>query len=462
MSNLTSAHRASHTLDQLGHTARLSTPPINMLPPDILVEVFAQVCNTRPCPAGIEHHLRATSDRTFLKDPVTLTHVCSYWRRIAVNLAPLWAHIDLFPDQFRDPLLAARLYAYSTRSSQALLDIHIMQKTHFLQAPFGSLPADHDIIHFLATAAPRMKRLTLTAACGPSRGKFCDLVLATCFANFTPGTLKEVSIDAVTIQKATPEAFWSPVTVLRLQNYHPGWSSKAYHGLTELRLNGTNPISYSRLASILELSPKLRILELDVSLRESYSSEVPSAPVRLEELEILVLKISETRLGPLLRLIAPGQKPLSLSILDPYLGPSIPARLEIEHFIARSNVTQLCVHEFDGYSQLAEVLSLMPTVRTLAISDFRCSNIEDGPDSPNFTLDALYVLDSGEDTALFWYNIEQFVKRHKVQKLTLWKCRFEQCGLNKFEGTLHNEHYGMCPTIEVVSEKEPNPVQAWC
>jgi hypothetical protein len=306
-----------------------------------------------------------------------------------------------------------------------------------------------------------MKRITLTAASGPSRGKFCNAVLAACFVNFTPGVLKDVSISADVTPKETPEAFWSSVTVLRLQDYHPEWSSKAYHRLTELRLNGKTAISYSRLASILELSPKLRVLELGIRLRGSHFA--PSPAVRLEELEILVLKsISEICLGSLLRFIAPGQRPLSLSISDPFCGPSIPARSEIENFVARSNVTQLCAHEFDDYLQLAEVLSLIPTVRTLALSDFRCGKMEDKPDAPNFTLDALYILRSGQGATLPWCNVEKFVKRHGVQKLTMWKYDFEQCEPNKVGEALPDAYAKTCPVVDIVSEKEPNPIQVWC
>ncbi|KAG8727219.1 hypothetical protein FRC11_013678 [Ceratobasidium sp. 423] len=322
-----------------------------MLPPEILVLVFSLACSSqfRPCPTETNTPDPDGNGHPFMKEPVVLSHVCSRWRQVAVNSASLWSHIDLYPDQFRDPMLPVRAETYISRSIQSLLDVHIL-----VPDPEPLTDVNDTIMPFPATIAPRTWSLNVMSTLGYPCGDFYRMALATCFENCMPNILSEISTQTGLglgrdwvlrefIQggspSATTEVLLLSVRVLRLTCFNFDWTSKAYHGLTELRTNNCYAPNQFELRSIFQSSPQLRVLELGevgVSLQHA-----PLAPVRLDNLEILsLLSIKDSYLGAVLRLIEPGLKPLSLSILNPYWGHSdFTSRGEFQSFIDRSNIT---------------------------------------------------------------------------------------------------------------------------
>ncbi|CAE6467368.1 unnamed protein product [Rhizoctonia solani] len=465
--------------------------PIHLLPPEILIRIFDLVCHIHSyyfCPAAIHPDRLSKTSRPFLKQPVTLSHVCSRWRRITIDLASLWSHIDLFPDQCYDLMLSARLETYVARSAQALLDIHIILRSSNSKDLLALSDNQVDdnactIFPFLTTAAPRVRSLSIMARSSTPLGdKFCASVLATCFAHCIPGTITDVSIEAPgpldydwipsmqpylregRLAKSTIETLWAPITVLHLSQCDIPWSSKAYHGLTELRLHDCPSLNSSRLMSILQSSPQLRVLELD-SFRRPISENPLWEPVPLNNLEVLVLVgVQDCCLGSVLRLIAPGPKPLSLSIsnpLDYYTG--FASKTELQSFISRSNITQLCVNKVQKYAQLVEICDLIPTVHTLAVDSFSCEDTaEDDSPPPSFTLDALYIVRSRGLSSHAWAVIESLVNRYQLQKLVLWWCDFRALELDVPGGDMvPGNLYTICPVVKVAPDDEPNPIDGW-
>ncbi|EMD32058.1 hypothetical protein CERSUDRAFT_99756 [Gelatoporia subvermispora B] len=62
-------------------------PPINRLPPEILSDIFLRVPGIQKRP------FRSQSPFIECAEALPLTHVCSYWREVAINMPYLWAHI---------------------------------------------------------------------------------------------------------------------------------------------------------------------------------------------------------------------------------------------------------------------------------------------------------------------------------------------------------------------------------
>ncbi|KAL5638640.1 hypothetical protein ACGC1H_003111 [Rhizoctonia solani] len=351
---------------------------------------------------------------------------------------------------------------------------------------FRPSDADPAIIDFLVLTSPRMRSLTLTIS--ESREMYRSF-LVTCFSNVTPGTLTSVSIrsagregsgrpflvEASDLQPGVDkltglpseivEAAWQAVNVLQLRGFRPTWSSQAYHGLIELRLVRVGSISQSRFRSILYSSPQLRVLELDLELQKYTPGDPSIAAVRLDSLEILILGGSKQKqLGSILQLIAPGSKPLSLSIVNPYIGsPEFSSKDELARFVARSRITRLSAHEFRNYSQLAEILSLMPGLQVVAVDALHSGEIDEGAISLEFNIQVLYVLNSCSRWNWFtWPQLEKFVEKHNVQKLVLWQYDFRYRGPSELgrETILDNLHT-ICPVVNIVPKTDPNPILEW-
>ncbi|CEL55544.1 hypothetical protein RSOLAG1IB_01556 [Rhizoctonia solani AG-1 IB] len=180
---------------------------------------------------------------------------------------------------------------------------------------------------------------------------------------------------------------------------------------------------------VLNASPKLRILHLDVTIRNA--SQSPSQ-IQLEELEVLFLSWVEDKTN-LVRLLYPGAQPLKL-ILDARnrLSMSRSAAKELIKLFERSNVAELYVHHIKGTPGCGEalfnpfhLLELAPHLRTLAISGvdmnryFRRLNKAPGPFYNTARL--LHTLHMIE-TSIDWTSYLELVQMYGAQKITIWDC----------------------------------------
>ncbi|KAF5363993.1 hypothetical protein D9756_000259 [Leucocoprinus leucothites] len=87
-----------------------SIPPINTLPHDILSSVFLSLFQHR-------------GQRTILPFQVDLSHVCSYWRWVALSTPRLWSSITLFSEQSL-PYVQEWLTRSRNVPLRVLLDLH--------------------------------------------------------------------------------------------------------------------------------------------------------------------------------------------------------------------------------------------------------------------------------------------------------------------------------------------------
>ncbi|KAJ1304165.1 hypothetical protein OPQ81_008565 [Rhizoctonia solani] len=475
--------RPSDFIDSSHGFTSKSEVSINSLPAEALMLIFEQVRSLQPCVTSDERTPTLCSWRDISKSPITLSHVCTDWRRLALGLPNLWTHIDLGPLHFRCPTQRARLDAFMTRSGQALIDIHMIEPPRNVIFVFDSEDAD-ELLKFFALVAPRTWSINLVATRSLFWSKFFRSALGFCIENCQPGILTQMTIQVAEGRRpdftdSSPQALFGqtrervealclPITDLRLSSFHFPWGSGAYHELAVLHLSGSGVIPELQLVAILKSSPRLQVFKFRIKIENPHVGSDPIEPVRLEDLEVLVISSDEEwYLGCILRWITPGTKPLSLSIVNPFLrGSNFPSKSVVASFFARSNVTHLHATSFDGYLELMEVLRLSSTIRVLAVDSFHCNQLQnkDGSSS-DLIIDALYVIRSSQfGHGIFnWHTIEAFIKKHQVQSLILWKYDFRYCGIGTgAETTIPDNLSTICPHVRVLANEDPNPVGECC
>ncbi|CEL62822.1 hypothetical protein RSOLAG1IB_10506 [Rhizoctonia solani AG-1 IB] len=194
---------------------------------------------------------------------------------------------------------------------------------------------------------------------------------------------------------------FSGVTNLHLQGVFFNWSSTLYHGLVDLRLTAppigkATDIHISTLKYILSKCPGLRTFQFSLHLitnevDDEPSLQRPSDPVSLPDLEMIRVSTAHAYIGgrpsfyvgSLLRLFAPGSKPLRL-ILETGRNPNEPLFESngMKEFLVRSKVERLCIR--NGHPSINEMrLCHLPDLKHLAFDS--CHRIS-APTSPNWSL----------------------------------------------------------------------------
>ena len=104
------------------------TPPINRLPPELLSRIFVEAL-----PSQL---FEATCSRRSVS--LVLSHVCGYWREVALDTTALWQWISLTECSSRRVHHTRKLARrFAQRSKGAQLSIY------FMDAEAASVQADH-------------------------------------------------------------------------------------------------------------------------------------------------------------------------------------------------------------------------------------------------------------------------------------------------------------------------------
>ncbi|EUC54416.1 hypothetical protein RSOL_047470, partial [Rhizoctonia solani AG-3 Rhs1AP] len=265
------------------------------------------------------------------------------------------------------------------------------------------------------------------------------------------------------------------VTNLELKGLYPRWASKAYHGLVELRLGVFNGVSIPEtdLRVILSSSPKLRHLDLGLKITSPSPRDLHDTPVLLEELETLVTgQRSLEELGSFLRLIRPGSRPLSIYLdksgkcsSHPDI-PRVPFDARILAFFARANVETLGIAGTYNYSQVAELLGLVPRVRVLVLNGLCLGNIQANActewSNADFCLPDLYLL---RETTIAQHFLVWLIQAYHVRRLLLAensKVTRPDCSSAVYDKLpLTDEASRLECSLEVISSTESYPMQVW-
>ncbi|KEP50430.1 putative F-box-like domain protein [Rhizoctonia solani 123E] len=367
--------------------------PIHTLPPEMLSLIFYF---TLPPSCNPKDHLTVLSARTSSYPPIymsfpeypadTLAHVCSSWRSIAISSHSLWTHIDLSCDDEHYKQLLDRGETYVARTGKLPLELHILdayrsrgptrdalqpflsriagrvgslelcadpelpldgQPRHILQGLFYGQPKA--LTKFVMRYGLQMLTSDITY-CGP---KSCD-------------ASKRARDSLLNFPSRQIEDLLAPVKILHLYGVAPRWSSKAYCGLSDLRLSlsayGMFIIDQSRFITILKSSPALQILHFDLDISLSSPMQDNVTPVDLPDLQ--VLKLSRSLLGgsgkrtwveDFLPLLVPGAKPFHLWI-DSQADQHISAMQELEKFFARSKIVRFYYADRSGPPPINTIL----------------------------------------------------------------------------------------------------------
>lgn len=464
----------------------LAAASINSLPSEILAHIFHLVAGSRPCGVGD----RGGEIITFPKYPDILSHVCSHWRDIATGMPTLWTHIDYVPRHSLSAGFEARAKLFATRSGSLHLDIHIYEPV-----PLQLLNCSN-ILRFITTIVSRIRsiELVMPGTAIPEDDLYVDVIciLEQCLRKPTPGTLTKLTLTDLRtsvptfIEAASELAYVSegnewlnvppddlevnllPLTVLRLDGIYLPWAHPVYHELIELCLTSTQKpaakITKSELVNILIHSPGLRVLHFGLKITNQLK-DTYRTPVRLEHLEELNLtSMDYKRHRTLLRLLAPGPKPLQLSIqLDD--ASSNVYEDEVIEFFKRSNVTRLHATAHpegsENISIVDELIRPLSQLRVLVLEKFYWLN-DGGPpaeltgyDTSEWSksrLDALYILECKIESNL----LLRMIKQHPVKALTLRNCHVSGASNQPLNQLMHQ----VCPVVSVGTGGS-NPIEIW-
>ncbi|CAE6472548.1 unnamed protein product [Rhizoctonia solani] len=455
------------------YTVNRGVTAIKDLPPEIITHIFQLVVAGQPCLANRS----STSYELTIKYPQypdCLSHICSSWRRIAMNSPVLWSHIDIALDHSLNPNLFKRANAYARRVGLYPVSIHIAnaksireQERHSLRQTvtdpvlYEAWGDWEDLQEFkFLTELTRIKSLEIDL-CLLDGLRDCHFSMLEYFlARCEPGTFTQYTTRVSATTRLPPaggsfiepanaprtikgallclpsrhfESIWLGTSSIRINGLCPHWTSKAYHGLVELYLDlGMPKITEAQLVNMLKSSPELRILHINADITHPSPYGASITPIFLNELEQLTViqlwpddpnnKLQDP--SNFVRWIAPGQKPFKLTSFGSTLE-------EFPRFCARSSITQLHIETWVD-NILCEIIRQCPALKILILSAFDFGDPElhlilppvdaasgDSQRSTSTThIDHLYLLDFEE---LKFDDILATIQQYSVQSLTIWK-----------------------------------------
>ncbi|KAG8689996.1 hypothetical protein FRC11_014498 [Ceratobasidium sp. 423] len=449
--------RAQAHLSQM----RNSFLSINTLPLEILLQIFRfsafrslRTQYNTPMPNPFQQDER--------RDLIALTHVCTHWRTVLVNIQGFWSRFEF--NTRENPVVVgdwARLYL--DRAPDAPLSLYVDEHLDYKLGPVDS----HPVMKQLEPQVDRLTRMILM--------NIRDIQLVMNFIIFwtkygKPGALRTLAIRMqpgcrprrhesthaedypMILQRAEP--FLAPIRALYLSGLRFDWGSSAYHNLIVLRVGGiadeASPQIHEMIA-ILSACPQLHTLQLyDMTILPSGPTVLE--PVSLTELENLGLTaLPSEGIALLLPLIFPGSKDLILRIGLPCSNEEV--FTSVHPFLARTNVTRLFLAqdadvESDGISRY---LPAVPNLHTLVIDLYQTPGdtclsglIRRDPSNSIYVplcpqLQTLYLIKGSVSAEA----IQRIVEAHPLIR----KLRFSACYIEPFEDELR---YWLKPFVEDV------------
>ncbi|KAF8671517.1 hypothetical protein RHS04_08275 [Rhizoctonia solani] len=440
--------------------------PVSRLPDDILIQIFQFITDDRGCNAYDDGRARACSPFRY---PRLLTHVCSHWRDVALTSKSLWVHIDIPSYISCTEGAIANVKECISQAGARPLDIHLVEPDIDTRPPPTIANLSH-IPQILEPISPQVRSLEFrlgkplrSLQCPESSAKRYSHLLSAVLKNATLGSLTRLAISlentlpgstsqhyfmegnggdedhsggslasrgniaSISVSQSDLEALLLSVISLELKGIYPRWTSQAYRGLVELRLNTYNGVSMpeTSLRAILSSSPGLRRLDFGLKITRT-PLDLDYPPVLLSELETLVTgQRGLEELGLFLRMINPGSRPLAVYLDKPGRCsshpdiPRVPFNSHIEAFFARTNVERLSIAGTYNYSQVIELLGLVPRARMLLLNGLCLGNIKSNAcmefSGPHLSLESFYLLNGAVIAQHFlasliqWHRIQRFI-----------------------------------------------------
>ncbi|QRV75741.1 hypothetical protein RhiJN_03756 [Ceratobasidium sp. AG-Ba] len=189
-----------------------------------------------------------------------ITAVCRQWRSIIINTHILWSLVTFFGqdcEEADNPL--AKLWLERSASAPLCL-VFCHQKIQ----PFTIVP-------IIMPHANRFRTLSILA----DNVENTHAIIKCWLENGAPGSLTEFSASTwngfhhllpPSVTQNVPQeviaSFLRPIRILRLKNVYFDWTSDAYEGLLEFRLETRKELATDTLMKLLTASPCLKVLML--------------------------------------------------------------------------------------------------------------------------------------------------------------------------------------------------------
>ncbi|KAG8732879.1 hypothetical protein FRC12_019049 [Ceratobasidium sp. 428] len=357
-------------------------PPINTLPPEILVKIFSLATQN-----WINEDYKETDVGQPADGPCDLALVCTLWSRLVLRTPEFWTRISLACAGIISQWSYRRSNAYAKRSQGATLHVNFAGSERLNDIEPEEL-SESDItraIEFLTPLMHRVSSLAIYSGKCPA-DKLINPVLACWAQHSSIGVAKRLEIHG-SIAVELPVSRVSPNTPNRL--LPPRETSMLLASLQAIRFNNVLfdwgfPLVYSSLTkllldfsfqlvplptqcdivNLLASNPGIRLLELyGIRVRPSTTYHA----VAMDNLEVLGL---QTRHANDLALVLPLVSKASDSVrMALSVGDSPEFTSAVRSFFARIKVTTLHINGPlpNTIESIAPLFTNMPDLRTLAI-----------------------------------------------------------------------------------------------
>ncbi|KAF8596984.1 hypothetical protein BDV93DRAFT_610613 [Ceratobasidium sp. AG-I] len=361
--------------------------PINLLPPEILSDIFVLANPTRDVCVG---HLLPANKPPKPTCLDAILSVCAYWRRQAFDTPLLWSHVDLVVAGTWRYKFQARAESRIEHSGNTPLEFHILG----VDRDFSSKIKTDDIfelVEFVAPHTPQLQSLIVNLQFenrdimrsvlrrlvfqSQHSSRLQSLSLSSSSYTVAPGS----SLGALPLSDGNSYISWlGSIRILKLYSMHIDWSSSAYRGLVELEIDELAEQacpSTAQMGAVLSACPKLRRLRLSRMTIHPPSDPGITKPAFLGELEELHLLYLRRGLSCLLALITPGPR---LSQASVKLDGSAGENEAVYSFFNFSHVTMLYVADFRDRRKLC-VSQTLGTLLELKYLTLESSNLAIDP-----------------------------------------------------------------------------------
>ncbi|KAG9090830.1 hypothetical protein FS749_000261 [Ceratobasidium sp. UAMH 11750] len=345
--------------------------PIRSLSHDVLVYIFTLVWDKcRFFPSSDREITRCEITKTIL----AVSHVCTDWRRLAINTPTLWTHVDIIDNGRYNCGRGEWDMMWLGRAGSAPLSVQV--------AIQGDVERNYTkgALNWLV---PHLSNVCSLGLHADSHHKL-QAALAYWMSNGTPGVVQDLSLtgrseplpwynnenfmDELPLERAIRSSFLAPIRILRLKHVSISYSSEVFCDLVHLELVSIPSMTCPTipvLARWLDASPDLRILKLEM-LDMGLDRYSPPREIELNVLERLdLVKLSRDPCSRLLPLLKPGPGELSLRLEAPINSTNAEA---VRSFLDRSNVTKLYIKApYPDWSLAVDCFATINDLRMLVV-----------------------------------------------------------------------------------------------
>ncbi|CAE6423355.1 unnamed protein product [Rhizoctonia solani] len=406
-------------------TARNQQACINRLPLELHVKVFEYDLDAHETDINASHFLSIRLSRI-----VSLSAVCTHWRKRVVETSSFWSHI---PFHLSENLVALCV----KRANSRPLEIRAINNRR--ETKYGSNEIWRGK-NALGGHSHNIRSLTVVAYNLKHVYSSINWVLESSI----PRSLRELSVtytggvrmhyNAPTEPDTRPEVRLNTLAkdlyTLSLSRINIKWNECAFEKLRVLQLNGLRALRLAEFEQALVSSPMLEVLEIARS--RLYGERTSSKPLALPHLKALQLSYMEAALGTIVDMFEPGDytTELNVGLLQDVMSPQVLKDTWIqglERVVPKMcHVTVLGIsnesYVLEGASFLS-IISALPDLITLRLQDLLLEP------NPLFALEkilqALPQINKLQMTRVSITDVETFqgvIERCSVQWVELINC----------------------------------------